>query len=213
MFTKRLSLLVPVLLCTSLLTFHVAEAAPTQAPKPAPSATARSSFETQLIKLDARNNGSDNPIKLALPKGSYEVKPVGKAAGGNNEAWSVWDRTNCTRAKGCPRIVPTRFTGMHNNYYVSSTDLNQVTVDGKALPVVKEIPQYRDTSYFLQNGGNRAYEVTENFTYPDETSALAASKASVFSIDKDSQVAFMLLDMSRSNDNRGGMTLQIRKVN
>ncbi|MFI0399981.1 MAG: hypothetical protein ACH34X_12905 [Thiolinea sp.] len=210
MFAKPLPLVLSAVFCTGLLAATMSQAAPTQAPKPTPKPR---SFETQLIKLDARVNGTDSPIKLAIPKGSYEVKPVGKAAGGNYEAWSVWDRTNCPRAKGCPRIVPTRFTGMHNNYYVSSADLSQVTVAGKALPVVKEVPQYRDASYFLQNSTNRAYEVTENFTYPDEASALAASKASVFTLDKDSQVSFMLMDMSRSTDNRGGMTLQIRKVN
>lgn len=211
MFTKPLPFLLSGLLCTGLLATTLSQAAPNQAPKP--NAKPRSTFETQIIKLDARVNGSNNPIKLNMPQGIYEVKPVSKTAGGNYEAWSVWDRTNCPRSKGCPRIVPTRFTGMHNNYYVSSPDLSQVTIDGKALPVVKETPQYRDASYFLQNGGNRAYEVTENFTYPDEASALAASRTSVFTIDKDSQVGFMLLDMSRSNDNRGGMTLQVRKVN
>lgn len=213
MLAKSIPLLLSALLATGLLTTTLAQAAPNQVPKPAATAKPRSTFETQIIKLDARVNGSDSPIKLNMPQGSYEVKPVGKAAGGNYEAWSVWDRTNCPRSKGCPRIVPTRFTGMHNNYYVSSPNLSQVTVGGKALPVVKETPQYRDSSYFLQNGGNRAYEVTENFTYPNEASALAAAKASVFTIDKDSEVAFMLLDMSRSTDNRGGMTLQIRKVN
>lgn len=209
MFTKPLPLL-STLLGASLLATSFVQAAPNQTPKP--NATPRS-FETQIIKLDARTNGSDNPIRLNLPQGSYEVKPVGKAAGGQYEAWSVWDRTNCPRNKGCPRIVPTRFTGMHNNYYVSSPNLSKVVVAGKELSTVKEIPQYRDASYFLQNGGNRAYEVTENYTYPDEASALAAAKASTFSLDKDSQVSFMLLDMSRSTDNRGGMTLQIRKVN
>lgn len=209
MFTKPLPLL-STLLGASLLATSFVQAAPNQTPKP--NATPRS-FETQIIKLDARTNGSDNPIRLNLPQGSYEVKPVGKAAGGQYEAWSVWDRTNCPRNKGCPRIVPTRFTGMHNNYYVSSPNLSKVMVAGKELSTVKEIPQYRDASYFLQNGGNRAYEVTENYTYPDEASALAAAKASTFSLDKDSQVSFMLLDMSRSTDNRGGMTLQIRKVN
>jgi hypothetical protein len=209
MFTKPLPLL-STLLGASLLATSFVQAAPNQTPKP--NATPRS-FETQIIKLDARTNGSDNPIRLNLPQGSYEVKPVGKAAGGQYEAWSVWDRTNCPRNKGCPRIVPTRFTGMHNNYYVSSPNLSKVVVAGKELSTVKEIPQYRDASYFLQNGGNRAYEVTENYTYPDEASALAAAKASTFTLDKDSQVSFMLLDMSRSTDNRGGMTLQIRKVN
>ncbi|TXH61841.1 MAG: hypothetical protein E6Q84_02320 [Thiothrix sp.] len=209
MFTKPLPLL-STLLGASLLATSFVQAAPNQTPKP--NATPRS-FETQIIKLDARSNGSDNPIRLNLPQGSYEVKPVGKAAGGQYEAWSVWDRTNCPRNKGCPRIVPTRFTGMHNNYYVSSPNLSKVVVAGKELSTVKEIPQYRDASYFLQNGGNRAYEVTENYTYPDEASALAAAKASTFTLDKDSQVSFMLLDMSRSTDNRGGMTLQIRKVN
>jgi hypothetical protein len=209
MFTKPLPLL-STLLGASLLATSFVQAAPNQTPKP--NATPRS-FETQIIKLDARTNGSDNPIRLNLPQGSYEVKPVGKAAGGQYEAWSVWDRTNCPRNKGCPRIVPTRFTGMHNNYYVSSPNLSKVVVAGKELSTVKEIPQYRDASYFLQNGGNRAYEVTENYTYPDEASALAAAKASTFTLDKDSQVSFKLLDMSRSTDNRGGMTLQIRKVN
>ncbi|MFZ1343774.1 hypothetical protein [Thiothrix eikelboomii] len=210
MFAKPLPFL-SALLCTSLLATTLVQAAPNQAPKP--NAKPRNNFETQIIKLDARVHGANNPIRLNLPQGSYEVKPVSKAAGGQYEAWSVWDRTNCPRSKGCPRLVPTRFTGMHNNYYVSSAQLSQVIVDGKALPIVKEIPQYRSTSYFLQNGGNRAYEVTENFTYPDEASALAAAKASTFSLDKDSQVAFMLLDLSRSTDNRGGMTLQVRKIN
>lgn len=217
MLAKSSLLLLSALLYTSLATATLSQAAPNQAPK-ANNANANTNkpnntFETQLVKLDARTNGSDSPIKLNMPQGTYEVKPVGKGAGGTYEAWSVWDRTNCPRNKGCPRIVPTRFTGMHNNYYISSPNLSQATVGGKPLPVVKEIPQYRDSSYFLQNGANRAYEVTENFTYPDEASALAASRASTFTIDKDSQVSFMLLDMSRSNDNRGGMTLQVRKIN
>ncbi|TXH70579.1 MAG: hypothetical protein E6Q83_05515 [Thiothrix sp.] len=211
MFIKSLPL--SALLSTGLLATSLAYAAPNQAPKATNNNKPTNTFETQIIKLDARTHNLDNPIKLNMPKGSYEVKPVGKAAGGTYEAWSVWDRTNCPRSKGCPRIVPTRFTGMHNNYYVSSPDLSKVLVAGKELPVVNAIPQYRDASYFLQNGNNRAYEVTENFTYPDEASALAAAKASTFTIAKDSQVAFMLLDMSRSTDNRGGMTLQIRKVN
>lgn len=213
MLTKSIPLLVSTLLSTGFLVTTLAQAAPNQTPKPTTPAKPRSTFETQIVKLDARVNGSDSPIKLKMPQGSYEVKPVSKAAGGNFEAWSVWDRTNCPRSKGCPRIVPTRFTGMHNNYYVSSPNLSEVVIGGKALPVVKETPQYRDSSYFLQNGSNRAYEVTENFTYPDEASALAAAKTSVFTLEKDSEVAFMLLDMSRSTDNRGGMTLQVRKVN
>lgn len=212
MLAKPFPLILPALLGTSLLATTLAYAAPNQTPKPNTNKP-RSTFETQIIKLDARTHNLDNPVKLSMPQGSYEVKPVSKAAGGVHEAWSVWDRTNCPRSKGCPRIVPTRFTGMHNNYYVSSPDLSKVTVAGQELPTVKEIPQYRDSSYFLQNGNNRAYEVTENFTYPDEVSALAASKASIFTLDKDSQVSFMLLDMSRSTDNRGGMTLQVRKVN
>ncbi|HMT94298.1 hypothetical protein [uncultured Thiothrix sp.] len=212
MLAKPIPFIFSALLGTSVLAATLAYAAPNQTPKPNANKP-RNTFETQIIKLDARTHNLDNPITLSIPQGSYEVKPVGKTAGGKYEAWSVWDRTNCPRSKGCPRIVPTRFTGMHNNYYVSSPDLSKVTVAGKELPAVKEIPQYRDSSYFLQDGNTRAYEVTENYTYPDEASALAAAKASIFTINKDSQVSFMLLDLSRSTDNRGGMTLQVRKVN
>lgn len=178
------------------------------APRPAPRSTA-----PQLVQLDAKVNGAERPVTLNLVKGTYEVKPVGKAAGGVHEAWSVWDRTNCPRAKGCPRIVPTRFTGMHNNYYITSGNITNVTVDGTSLPVVKEIPQYRDYSYILQAGQNTSYEVIDNFTYPDEASALATAKTSVFTLSADGPVMFALLDKSRITDNRGGMTLQVRKLN
>ena len=204
MSIKLATLSVSTLICAGLVVSSLVEAAPR---------TTKNTNEPQLVNLDAKVNNRDNPVNLNLTKGTYEVKPVGKAAGGNFEGWSVWDKTNCTRAKGCPRLVPTRFTGMHNNYYVSSPNLTQAQVAGKDLPVVKEIPQYRDESYFLQNGGNRAYEVAEKYTYPDEASALAAAKSSTFTIDKDGTVSFILLDLSKSNDNRGGMALQVRKIN
>ncbi len=168
--------------------------------------------EPYLIKLDAKINSADTPIPLYLKAGTYSVRPIGKSQGGLHEAWSVWSHTNCENTQGCERTTPTRFVGMHNNYYVSSPHLSRVSVDQQPLPIVDEIPKERTESYFLQNADTRAYEVTEKKVYPDEASALAAARASVFTVDAAGRVYFALLDNSRLTDNRGGMSLEIRKI-
>ncbi len=165
-----------------------------------------------VINLDAKINTTDKPVSLFLRKGSYEIKPVAKAAGGSHEGWSVWAQTNCTQVRGCARTVPTRFTGMHNNYFVVSDQISQASVNGKVLPEVNEIPPHRDFSYFLKTLKVNGYEVTEKMVYPDEASALAAARASRFTLTADGHVAFALLDKSRTSDNRGGMTLQVHQL-
>lgn len=165
-----------------------------------------------LINLDAKVNSDNQPVPLYLVKGRYEVRPVGRQSGGKFTAWSVWDRTNCARSAGCSRTVPTRYTGMHNNYYVISPNLTQATVNGRALPVVSETPRDRNFSYFLATPQTRAYEVTGNRIYPDEASALRAAHTSEFTVGANGRVYFALLDNSRRRDNRGGMSLLIRKL-
>ena len=170
--------------------------------------TVTASASDQMVSLDAKINNAARPVTLKLEKGTYEVKPVqGKFA-----AWSVWSTTNCTRKRGCERTQPTRFTGMHNNYYIASTQLASVTVDKKAIPIVNKMPAERNTSYFLVLPTINAYEVASNIIYPDEQTALASAQVSSFTLANPADVQFALFDNSRVSDNRGGMTLQIHKI-
>ena len=162
----------------------------------------------QIVSLDAKLNNAAHPVTLKLDKGTYEVKPIqGKFA-----SWSVWSTTNCTRKRGCERTTPTRFTGMHNNYYVASTQLASAKVGDQNVPVVSQMPTERTASYFLVLPNTNAYEVAQSVIYPDEQSALAAAQTSTFMLANPADVQFALFDNSRVNDNRGGMTLQIHKV-
>jgi len=165
----------------------------------------------QVIGLDAKIHGDQTPVPLYLKAGRYQVRPVGKDKGGTYSAWSVWKHSNCQNTQGCERTVPTRYAGLHNNYYVASPHLSDVHVAGKKLPTVSEIPAARNYSYFLKNEEVSAYEVAENKVYPDEKSALNAAQASTFTLDADGRVYFSLLDKSRQDDNRGGMTLEVRQ--
>ena len=169
--------------------------------------------DTQIVNLDAKKNNQQNPVQLYLRAGTYQIKPIGRAEGGVNTAWSVWEQTSCKQARGCPRTVPTQFTGMHNNYYVMSAHLGEVNVAGKAIPQVLETPRDRMHSYYLVNSNARAFEVTQPRVYADDASALAGAQSSVFTMTTNGRIQFALLDNSRISDNRGGMSLQIIPLN
>ncbi|HPQ94627.1 MAG: hypothetical protein KDI44_11735 [Thiothrix sp.] len=169
--------------------------------------------EGQLVQLNAKyHNNPTRAVYLQLKKGTYEVRAVGAAAGAEHSAWSVWSETSCKEARGCARTVPTRFTGLHNNYYVISPLISAVKVEGKSLAPVSETPAPRMNSYFLVTDKTRAYEVVEPHVYVNEATALAGAKTSTFTLNEPGKVGFALLDLSRTSDNRGGMALQVRKL-
>lgn len=167
--------------------------------------------KVQTIGLDAKIHGDQTPVPLYLTAGTYQVRPVSKHQGGAYSAWSVWKHNNCQKPSGCERTVPTRFVGFHNNYYIASPHLSNVRVAEQAIPVVDAIPAARNYSYFLKTTEITAYEVAENKVYPNEKAALAAAKPSSFTLTANGRVYFSLLDKSRQDDNRGGMTLEIRR--
>ncbi len=168
--------------------------------------------QDQIIKLDAKRNTQKNPVALYLSAGTYQVTPIGKQQGGNHSAWSVWGHTTCRQPRGCTRTVPTRFTGMHNNYYVLSEHLGTVKVQNEPLAEVTETPKNRMHSYYLADGTTRAYEVAQPMVYADAASALAGAQSSVFELKQNGRVKFALLDNSRISDNRGGMSLKITRL-
>lgn len=170
------------------------------------------SAQDQIVKLDAKRNTQKNPSVLYLRAGTYQVTPVGRHQGGDKTAWSVWGHTTCNQPRGCARTVPTKFTGLHNNYYVISEHLGIVTVNNKTLTEVTETPQHRMHSYYLADGKTRAYEVTQPLVYADEASALSGAQSSVFTLNENARVKFALLDNSRITDNRGGMSLKITRI-
>ncbi|CAA6812649.1 MAG: Unknown protein [uncultured Thiotrichaceae bacterium] len=168
--------------------------------------------EDQIVKLDAKVNTQKNPGMLYLRAGTYQVTPVGRHHGDNKTAWSVWGHTTCKQAHGCTRTVPTKFTGLHNNYYVMSDQLGAVSINNKPLAEVAETPKYRMHSYYLVDGTTRAYEVTQPTVYANEASALAGAQSSTFIMKQNGRVKFALLDNSRTTDNRGGMSLKVTKI-
>lgn len=168
--------------------------------------------QDQIITLDAKRNTQNNPVPLYLRAGTYQVTPIGKHQGGNQTAWSVWEHTTCQQPRGCVRTVPTKFTGLHNNYYVMSAHLGTVKVKNKPLTEVAAIPKHRMHSYYLADGTTRAYEVAQPVVYPNEASALAGAQNSVFVLKQSGRVKFALLDNSRISDNRGGMSLKITRI-
>lgn len=170
------------------------------------------SAQDQIVKLDAKINTQKNPAQLYLRAGTYKVTPIGKYHGGDKTAWSVWEKTTCNQPHGCTRTVPTKFTGLHNNYYVISDQLGAVAVNNRPLTEVTETPKYRMNSYYLADGETRAYEVTQPKVYANEASALAGAQSSTFVLKKNGRVKFALLDNSRTTDNRGGMSLKITPV-
>ncbi len=161
--------------------------------------------QNQIIKLDAKINTQKNPGILYLRAGTYKVTPIGGA-------WSVWGYTTCKHPKGCIRTVPTKFTGLHNNYYVISEHLGAVSVNNKPLRKVSETPKHRMNSYYLVNDTTRAYEVTQPTVYASEASALAGAQSSTFVMKENGRVKFALLDNSRTTDNRGSMNLKITRI-
>lgn len=167
----------------------------------------------QIVKLDAKRNTQKNPARLYLRAGTYKITPIGRYHGGDKGAWSVWNNTTCKHARGCRRTVPTKFTGLHNNYYVMSDQLGEVKVNGKKLAEVKETPRPRMQSYYLVNDKERAFEATQPMVYANEASALAGALSSTFTMTKGGRIAFALLDNSRTSDNRGGMSLKVTKIN
>lgn len=167
----------------------------------------------QIVKLDAKRNTQKNPAQLYLRAGTYTVTPIGRYHGGDKGAWSVWGHTTCKHPKGCQRTVPTKFTGLHNNFYVMSDQLGNVTVTGRKLVEVKETPRHRMHSYYLVDGTERAFEVTQPRVYSNEASALAGALSATFVMNKGGRIKFALLDNSRTTDNRGGMSLKVSKVN
>ncbi|MGB0848069.1 MAG: hypothetical protein ACPGSM_15190 [Thiolinea sp.] len=167
----------------------------------------------QVVKLDAKRNTQKNPAQLYLRAGTYKITPVGRHHGGDKGAWSVWGHTTCKHPRGCRRTVPTKFTGLHNNYYVMSDQLGTVMVNGKKLTPVTETPTHRMHSYYLADGTQRAYEVAQPMVYANEASALAGALSSTFVMTQGGRIKFALLDNSRISDNRGGMSLKISKIN
>ncbi|MEZ5536829.1 MAG: hypothetical protein R3F02_14550 [Thiolinea sp.] len=170
--------------------------------------TATANAQEELVELDAKLNNQQNPRQLYLRAGTYQVTPVK----GDNSAWSVWAYTTCEQVQGCARTVPTKFTGLHNNYYVISEHLGTVTVNNRMLSEVDETPKHRMNSYYLVNDETRAYEITEPMVYADEARALAGAQSSVFTLKENARVKFALLDNSRITDNRGGMSLKVTRI-
>lgn len=166
----------------------------------------------QIVHLDAKKHNQQNPAQLYLRAGTYQIKPIGRAQGGSKVAWSVWKFTNCKQPQGCPRTVPTKFTGLHNNYFVMSDQLGAVSVNGQPVPQVSQTPRDRMHSYYLVDGATRAFEIAQPRVYADEASALAGAQTSTFTMTTGGRIRFALLDNSRSSDNRGGMSLQIIPV-
>lgn len=169
--------------------------------------------QPHIIKLDAKINNQDNPRQLYLRAGTYQVQPIGHVPDNKKSAWSVWNNTNCTHAKGCQRTVPTKFTGLHNNYYVVSDQLDNIKVMNKAIPQVKETPRDRLNSYFLVNEQSRAFEVAQPRVYANEASALTGAQTATFTMKEGGRIFFALLDNGKIKDNRGGMNLRITPVN
>ena len=165
-----------------------------------------------IVKLDAKYNTQKNPAKLYLRAGTYKVTPIGRYHGGDKGAWSVWNNTTCKNPAGCRRTVPTRFTGLHNNYYVISDQLGTVTVNGKKIRQVKETPQPRMNSYYLVDDTQRAYEAVQPMVYANEAGALKNALSSTFVMTQNGRISFALLDGSRTSDNRGGMSLKVTKI-
>lgn len=170
------------------------------------------SAQDQIVKLDAKKNTQKNPALLYLRAGTYQITPIGRQHGGNKAAWSVWEHTTCKQPRGCARTVPTKFTGLHNNYYVISEHLGEVKVNNKTLAEVDKTPKHRMHSYYLADGTTRAYEVAQPMVYANEASALAGAQSSVFTLTENAKVKFALLDNSRVTDNRGGMSLKITQI-
>lgn len=168
--------------------------------------------QDQIVKLDAKVNTQKNPGMLYLRAGTYQVTPIGKHHGGDKAAWSVWGHTTCKQTQGCTRTVPTKFTGLHNNYYVISDQLGAVSINNQPLTEVAETPKYRMHSYYLVDDTTRAYEVTQPKVYANEASALAGAQSSTFVMKQNGRVKFALLDNSRTTDNRGGMSLKVTKI-
>ena len=43
-----------------------------------------------IINIDARSKSSANPVEIFLEAGTYNVEPIGIAAGGLYDSWIAW---------------------------------------------------------------------------------------------------------------------------
>lgn len=164
---------------------------------------------TAIVNINSRSNSAANPVELFLDAGIYDVTPIGISDGGIYDAWNAWSRTGCTDPNGCQRTIPAIVEGWMNEYDVTSSNIENVEVDGSALSPVSTSGSQLESYFLIDN----YYHVTDGLVYPTALNALTRSKSSKFSLPTAGLVGFYIPD-SRSalGDNTGGISLDVNAV-
>jgi len=161
-----------------------------------------------IININSRSNSSANPVEIFLEAGTYNVEPIGIAAGGLYDSWIAWASAGCNNPNGCPATSPTTVTGWLNNYEIISSSLTDVSVNGIDLVPTDTVKPLE--SCFLVTPKSTLYVVIDGLVFQNPLSALSAALWSEFTLSDSAFVGFAITDSpSMLSDNRGGISLKI----
>lgn len=107
-----------------------------------------------IIDINAKTNTTTNPVSLLFDAGTYEVKPIGVADGGNYNAWNAW-------AGGSN---PPDYAGWINKYSLSSGEFDAYSVtDGIIYATdLLALSNALSTSFSLTSAGEVNFFITDN---------------------------------------------------
>ena len=173
-------------------------------------------FNTKLsyaivVNVDAKTNNNENPVKIFLDAGTYQVDVIGPDGGETFDGWSLWSSTNCSVPSGCLFTIPTTKKGILNTYQVLSPNITSVNIDGSDMVPVNVRPTtVPKISFFLVTPSETFYRVDDGYVNPDGVSALSKSLSSEFTVSASGLVGFSIYDLTSDlGDNRGGISLDV----
>jgi len=114
-----------------------------------------------VVNLNSRSNFENNPVKLTLGAGAYDVTPIGIADGGAYNAWNAWGFT-----AGCNQLGANCAVGWLHWYYISSPEFTEMSLwDGiiystdllalsHAAPTSFNLTSPTQVSFYIRDGVN-----------------------------------------------------------
>ena len=124
-------------------------------------ALASRSEATTIIDIDARINTTTNPVTHFFAAGTYDVTPIGVAAGGAYDAWNAWGFV-----AGCDSNGENCSNGWINSYSLSAPGLGvpaQTFSDGgRYATPLQALNAAISTQFTIATSGTVNFFITDN---------------------------------------------------
>lgn len=142
------------------------------------SISAQESDKVKIVNVNAvKNYSKETAAVITLPASTYRVHVIGKAAGGEFDAWSPYDRNIDCKADGTGCKY-----GWGHEYTIRP---------GEEYMKVEGTGEYASPEQALSNT-------------PNDVS---------FTLESQSEVQFYIYNPSSPENNRGGVSLKVEKIN